>query len=306
MPKKGASSKASKSGMFGPSPSAVRSLPRRQGKEGVPPTQLSTLVFPVAFTSSSGTGGAWYWQWRINSLYDPDFTGGGVQPTTFDQWMTLYDRYRVLSVEVDLTITDLTQGTGLAVVGAPGSDAVPTLTYSGLCGMRGAARGKETGSYLAARRVKQLISIKDVVGVDQESLYSEINLSGTSSTSAPEVAYYSVGAFQSGGGAFSVMVDGEIRFGVRFESPNSNNVSLTRRAPLPLPPVRAVEGQWKTWSVSQAAPVTVSDLTREQLEDRVRQFLASKDATQRESQGSLLQAATPRLPGSVAPRLQAP
>lgn len=267
MPKRGKSKSSSGAGMLGPSPSAVRNLPRRQGKEGVPPTQLSTLVFPVAFTSSSGTGGTWYWQWRINSLYDPDFTGGGVQPTTFDQWMALYDRYRVLSVEIDLTITGMTQATAIAVVGAPGTDAVPTLTYMGLCGMRGAVRGKETGSYLPARRIKQLISIKDVVGVDQESLYSEINLSGTSSTSAPEVAYYSVGVFESAGGAFSVMVDGEIRFGVRFESPNSNNVSLTRRLPELRPAL--------------IPPVTSATIAESSLLSEVRAYLESRAATAR-------------------------
>lgn len=30
-----------------------------------------------------------------NSIFDPDFTGGGAQPLGYDQWATLYNKYRV-------------------------------------------------------------------------------------------------------------------------------------------------------------------------------------------------------------------
>lgn len=33
--------------------------------------------------------------WRINSLFDPDYSIGGHQPAFHDQWATLYGRYRV-------------------------------------------------------------------------------------------------------------------------------------------------------------------------------------------------------------------
>jgi len=40
--------------------------------------------------------------YRLNSLYDPDYTGGGHQPYGFDQWSAFYNRYRVDKVELDL------------------------------------------------------------------------------------------------------------------------------------------------------------------------------------------------------------
>lgn len=41
--------------------------------------------------------------YRINSLFDPDFTGTGDQPRYFDQYMALYDRYLVLGARVKCT-----------------------------------------------------------------------------------------------------------------------------------------------------------------------------------------------------------
>jgi len=42
-------------------------------------------------------------EYRLNSLFDPDFTGIGNQPHFFDEWTAIYKRYLVTAV--DLTIT---------------------------------------------------------------------------------------------------------------------------------------------------------------------------------------------------------
>jgi len=41
--------------------------------------------------------------YRANSLFDPDFTGGGGQPLGRDQWAAFYRRYRVLACHVEWT-----------------------------------------------------------------------------------------------------------------------------------------------------------------------------------------------------------
>jgi len=40
--------------------------------------------------------------YNLNSLQDPDVTGGGHQPQFFDQWSGFYNRYRVLSTLVEI------------------------------------------------------------------------------------------------------------------------------------------------------------------------------------------------------------
>lgn len=44
--------------------------------------------------------------WRLNSIYDPDFTGSGHQPLGFDQWQVFYKNYRVYKTDVILSITN--------------------------------------------------------------------------------------------------------------------------------------------------------------------------------------------------------
>lgn len=43
-------------------------------------------------------------RFRINSLYDPNYTGGGHQPYGFDQLSAVYNRYRVISCSYAITI----------------------------------------------------------------------------------------------------------------------------------------------------------------------------------------------------------
>jgi hypothetical protein len=49
---------------------------------------------------------------RLNSLFDPDFSGGGHQPKGFDQLAVLYNRYRVYDTHWRIFLSP-------AVVGAP-------------------------------------------------------------------------------------------------------------------------------------------------------------------------------------------
>jgi len=208
----------------------------------------------------------WYWQWRLNSLYDPDFTGSGSQPTTFDQWMALYDRYRVIATEVDISVQDFTSPNSMTSCAfAPSVDAVPTLTFAGIGGMRDAVISLPKNGQV--NRFKRTYLMKDVFGVDEEAMMSELNFSGTSGTSAPSVAYGSLGVTVFGGTTDAVSIAGCLRFAVRFEAPHANNVSLTRSLSLPAP------------ARDPSALTSVDALTREELEARVREYLVSKSAT---------------------------
>lgn len=227
MSKKIRSRASSSRGNLGLSSRGAVRLANQRKTTGISPYHYATLVYPVAFTSSSATGGAWYWQFRLNSLFDPDFTGGGTQPTTFDQWMALYDRYRVLACTVDLTLSDATWNNP-AVSFAPSVDSTPTLTYAGIGGMRDAAFGAILPQ--GAAHVKRTYLMKDVFGLDEEAMMSELNLSGSSGTSAASVAYGTIASFHYSSTP-AVTLFGSLRFAVRFESPHANNVSLARAQP---------------------------------------------------------------------------
>lgn len=42
------------------------------------------------------------YEFRLNSAYDPDYSGGGHQPRGFDQWAAFYRRYRVTQVKINV------------------------------------------------------------------------------------------------------------------------------------------------------------------------------------------------------------
>ncbi len=49
---------------------------------------------------------------RMNSLFDPDFSAGAHQPYGFDQLATLYDKYVVHGVTVDIVLSTVPYSTG--------------------------------------------------------------------------------------------------------------------------------------------------------------------------------------------------
>jgi hypothetical protein len=256
-----------KKSQFGISSAGAARLARASGRAGVPAYTYANVSYPFAFTSSSTTANTWYWQFRLNSLYDPDFTGGGSQPTTFDQWMALYDRYRVIACEVDLSVSILNLATPIQVAFAPSVDAAPTLTYPGVGGLREAVIARPKG-YASTGTLKHVFLMKDALGVDEEALMSELNYSGSSSTSAPAVVYGNVAAF-TGGATDPVMCSGVLRFAVRFEAPHANNVSLAKATRLVLPAPAPVLGgaTFTTTGAEEAA-----DRERRALFERLREL----------------------------------
>ena len=75
-----------------------------------------TYVDHVAF-SSSGVSHAGY-QFRMNSLLDPQYAVGGHQPYGRDQWATLYNRYNVISCKLTARFRQLAGANVPVVVGA--------------------------------------------------------------------------------------------------------------------------------------------------------------------------------------------
>jgi len=68
----------------------------------------TTLVYSQAITLTAGSVGLFGTEqvFRLNSLYDPDFTGTGHQPYGFDQLLALYNYYKVSAVDIKLTFSD--------------------------------------------------------------------------------------------------------------------------------------------------------------------------------------------------------
>ncbi len=65
------------------------------------------MVYSEVAQLKSGVGGVFTSQiYRANDMFDPYFTGVGHQPYGRDTLATLYNKYKVLGVKVELTFTD--------------------------------------------------------------------------------------------------------------------------------------------------------------------------------------------------------
>jgi len=82
-----------------------------------PPRCITFLHYADMFTLSGATLSAAFgseYSFRLNSIYDPDFTGTGHQPYMFDQITPFYNRYLVKSANVEIKFSD-PQGDGCYV-----------------------------------------------------------------------------------------------------------------------------------------------------------------------------------------------
>ncbi len=65
-------------------------------------------------------------QFRANSLFDPDLTGTGHQPLSFDEWTSFYQRYKVHACKISINgIITSTTGGGIFILNARPELAVP-------------------------------------------------------------------------------------------------------------------------------------------------------------------------------------
>lgn len=84
-----------------------------------PPAQRRFFVFEQVYGLTEAAAGAGAFNsFRINSIYDPDFTGAGSSALGYSTYSYLYGRYRVLRVRVILRFVDNTPDSkGGSIVG---------------------------------------------------------------------------------------------------------------------------------------------------------------------------------------------
>lgn len=80
-----------------------------RGQPGIADRALLKLRYRDNYTLSSSTVPFVQRAWRLNSIYDPDFTGSGHQPLCYDQWQVFYKNYRVYKTDIIYSIVNETQ-----------------------------------------------------------------------------------------------------------------------------------------------------------------------------------------------------
>lgn len=76
----------------------------------VPDRVITKLRYNHNFSMSTVANVAKLQAYRMNSCYDPDFTNIGGQPMGFDQWATLFSRYKVYGSKITVKTHNMNNG----------------------------------------------------------------------------------------------------------------------------------------------------------------------------------------------------
>ncbi len=82
----------------------------------------------------------------LNCLYDPNISGVGVQPTGFDQWMSIYRRYYVFNVRMAVEFFNTAAATITELCIYPSTGGTSLTTISGAADLPLAKRSSSSGT----------------------------------------------------------------------------------------------------------------------------------------------------------------
>lgn len=134
-----------------------------------------------------GSAGVQIQKFRGNDLYDPDISGTGAQPYGFDQWMNLYERFRVLGSSIDVWFCSVGTSAGTQSFEAI---VVPTATGVSFSLMEDAAAAPyalwkvNQGLSNPAMHIVSQMQTHKIEGIPLSKVRDEDTYSGTASTSA--------------------------------------------------------------------------------------------------------------------------
>lgn len=158
------------------------------GANGLPRAIYTKLNYVHHQTLQSVSGAATSYAFRLNSLFDPDYSGVGTQPYMRDQWSALYRNYQVFAVKVSLLCsTGQTNGADMLVTLGSG-DTYLTISDINTQIEQGAMRTIVTND--TPKRMKRFYKLSKLFGVSPKEYSNQQTVFGAASGSNPSKEYY--------------------------------------------------------------------------------------------------------------------
>lgn len=146
------------------------------------PDMLSVKLSYVEHIPITTLGGLPYmlYNFRGNSLFDPNVTGTGHQPMYFDQYAALYNRYRVMGSAVKIDVINNSGVSALFYVCEPNTIQSTTTDLSTLYeqSRSGAPRFVPIAARIASR-LKRYVSTRKVCGLTKPQIYDDVYSAAT-------------------------------------------------------------------------------------------------------------------------------
>lgn len=131
------------------------------------------------------------WQIRLNSIFDPDFTGGGHQPYGRDQLAGLYARYRVLSCSYAIQAWS-SDGHAICVSALPANES---HLFSSVSEARENPRCRfivQAGTGSEFKTLRGRVNLPSLVGRTKAQYMSDDRYQATQGSNPAENAYLNV------------------------------------------------------------------------------------------------------------------
>jgi len=192
------------------------------------------LRYTQILTPTTTLGNLYSQQFRGNSVYDPDLTGAGAQPSYFDNWANMYNSYVVLSSRIVLE-SMITSGTNPVMVGVfPAYNTSVPSTQLDCASMR-YARSRSNVAVGNAYKVliPSSMSTAQMFGIPTEAVVMDDLYSAIVSTNpaSAQTWYWTVFAqAETGTTTLSGVIRVCIEYDVKFFDPAVVNQSLTAGA----------------------------------------------------------------------------
>lgn len=153
-----------------------------------PAQKFQKFVYWDQYVLSQGSGVPVLYQWRLNSLYDPDFTQVGHQPYYYDQLNQVYGKYKVYAVDVQYWYTNNSNGR-FTLRPAVSSAAAATLAGFQLEGERpfSTTRAHSAGGPVTSGKLR--ILNRKILGVSKDQ-YNDDDKYGAAVTTNPEIPVF--------------------------------------------------------------------------------------------------------------------
>lgn len=182
-----------------------------RGSSLLPDTTLVKLKYNETIQMANVAGTGWY-QFSINSLFDPNTTGAGHQPQGFDQWSQFYSKYQVNASSI--VCRPLPGDTNVTQFILYPSNDFGTITPTAAKEQPYSRHSYMTStSTVQFTQVKQYISVKKLLARNTNS----VNYTGTTATSPPSQFYWHLILNSLNGTDISdIWVDVKITFYVKF------------------------------------------------------------------------------------------
>jgi hypothetical protein len=197
-----------------------------------PDSVRMTLPYEETLLPTTASAGLYLYQYRGNSVFDPNYTGTGGQPAGFDVWAQFYNEYVVLSSRMEVEVIGATSGTVEYVTYPSYNTSAPSNSEDASARPYAerhivAAVGNAVKSTLASS-----MSTAQLLGVREEAVIDDDAYGATTGTSpgANEVWYWNIVAQNiNNSNTLADVVRVRILYDVMFHDRVQLNLSSTPR-----------------------------------------------------------------------------